>query len=594
MESFRDISGRVKLEEAALVHESLISDVFASVQEGMFIVDRDYTILKTNPAFEAMYPEHMPLVGKKCYATSLLDHVCDGCPVAEMFATGKTVMSVHHELPTDTKPGMWLEHYAHPIFSPSRNVLAAVCIIRDVTQRKENEETLQRYRDQLEEMVRVRTHDLERSDANIRAILSGGSVPILFASPDGTVTFVNTAAQVLTGYSEQEWLGETPWSKIYDEQTRSDDRFVQQRADLYAEKCDQIRQEILIRRKNGESRWIDLTVSMVRDPEGNQSQIIIVLLDITERFQMVQAIEEAHTQARLMLDSTPLACSFMEKNRTIDCNMEAVRLFELSSKQEFCERFFELSPEYQADGRRSLNVIRNHLLQVRKTGWTRFEWMHQKLDGTPIPCEITIVRVKRKDADTYVSYARDIRERKRHEAAQEQELQRTNALLELAQMTAQPEPDIINFTIKSVISLTDSGAGYVALLEHANRVQPFHSFISDEKFHCSLPTMTSGRTPHLLSAMLTECLETKKAAIQNDFASLPGTRTFPQGHFPLHSHMCVPIMDGETPIGILGVGNKAAPYTKADTRHLTLLAQGLSNLLNRKKYAEYLEKARKE
>jgi PAS domain S-box-containing protein len=407
------------------------------------------------------------------------------------------------------------------------------------------------------------------------------------------MTFINAAAQTLLGYSEQELLGQIIRSKIYSEQTLGNTHFLQERENFFAGRCDRFRQDILIKRKNGETRWVDYAASMVRDTEGKSFQLILVLLDITERFQMVRAIEEANEQTQIMLDATPMGCTLWDENgNLIDCNMEAVRLFELSSKQEFRERFFELLPEYQPDGSRSVDEIQKNFAAVLESGWKRFEWMHQKIDGTSIPCEISLVRVKRGERDTVVGYSRDLREIKKYEAAREQDLQRTNALLELAQMTQQSEQEVIDYAIKSVVSLTDSMMGYSVLLEHAGDKLPFRSLILDESFHCSLPTMTDAGTPHVLSAILTGCLTAGKAVIHDDFASLPGTRTFPEGHCPVRSHMSVPIMDGENPVGLLGVGNKNTPYTEADAKQLTLLAQGLGSLLNRKKYAESLEKAK--
>jgi signal transduction histidine kinase/CheY-like chemotaxis protein len=251
-------------------------------------------------------------------------------------------------------------------------------------------------------------------------------------------------------------------------------------------------------------------------------------------------------------------------------------------------------PKYQPDGRLSLKVIYEKIAAVFTTGYERFEWMNQKLDGTPVPTEITVVRVHKENSSSAVVYARDIREIKRHEAIQERSRQRVKDLLELAQMTQQTELEIIDYTIKSIISLTDSMMGYVVLLEYAKDVLPFRSLVLDQSFYCELPTMTDRGQPHVLSPALTECLTANKAVIHDDFQSLPGNRVFPEGHFPVHTHMNFPIMDGGVTVGILGVGNKQTPYDDADVRHLSLLAQGLGNLLNRKKYAESLENAKNE
>jgi PAS domain-containing protein len=229
--TFQDITERVNLESAAQSQDALVTDIVASVQDGIFIINRDYTIIKTNPMFERMYSEHMPLLGKKCYVTSCLDHVCDDCPATTVFETGEMIQRVHYEQPTDTKPGMWLEHVTYPVCSPSGEVLSAICSLRDITQRKENEESLEQYRNHLEALVEERTRELEQSESRMRAILTGGNVPILFANMDGTTMFTNLPFQELMGYSEQE-LMQIPMKDIYDPQTTADVLFIQKRDDF--------------------------------------------------------------------------------------------------------------------------------------------------------------------------------------------------------------------------------------------------------------------------------------------------------------------------------------------------------------------------
>ena len=722
--TFRDVLQQIHFEESPKSYISFIDDIFANIRDGIFVINRDYTIIKKNPTFEAMYPEHMPLIGKNCFETSCFDHVCENCPATTTFNTGNSASLIHYKQSTETKPGMWLEHFAYPIFAPSGEVTAAICILRDVTQRKENENALTQYKEHLEEIVQERTRDLEQSESKIHAILAGNNVPIAFADSDGSIMFANTAFQVLTGYSEQELASQNLWVRLYNTQTIANVRFLQERADFDAGKIDRYRQDILFQRKNGDTRWIDFTASTVRDSEGKRIQIIFIMLDVTERYQMIRAVEEANERTQIMLDATPLGCTLLDENcNVVACNLESVKLFGLKDKQELCDRFFELSPKYQPDGQLSVEKAKNTINNVFETGYLRFEWMHQKLDGTPIPCELTLVRVeqgdgyivagytrdlrehkrmfaKMREADertrimldamplccnlwdenfnnidcnqeavklfdltnkqefldrffelspehqpdgspsrmeafeklmmafrdgycqfewvyqkfdgtlipaevtlvcvqrgsSYIvaSYTRDLRELKKREAELERDQQRTNTLLELAQMTQNSEQEITDYTIKSAAVLTDSTMGYVVLLENAEANLPFRSLLLDQSISCSLPFITEAGTPHILSCALTECLETRRASIQNNFASLPGNRTFPPGHHEVHSHMNVPIMDGEIPIGIIGVGNKKIPYTETDTKQLTLLAQGLGNLLNRKKFAEDLERAKNE
>jgi len=341
---------------------------------------------------------------------------------------------------------------------------------------------------------------------------------------------------------------------------------------------------------------IPTEVTIVRVQQGDRYIAVGYARDLREEKRMLAEKQAADERASIMLDMTPMACALFDlTGKVIDCNQEAVRMSWMENKQELCERFTELSPEYQPCGRLSADVKREKFMATIETGFQRYEWLYQRpADGTPIPCDITLVRVKQHDSYIVAAYGRDLRELKQHEAELERDRQRINMLLELAQMTHQSELDITDYVIRSVVSLTDSMIGYVVRLEHAKDTLPFRSLVSGQSLACTLPTMTEHGTPHTLSRVLTECLETRQAVIHDDVFKLPGTRVFPEGHFLVHTHLNIPIIDGDTPIGILGVGNKETPYTEADVRQLTLLAQGLLRLWNRQKYAENLEKAKNE
>lgn len=124
-------------------------------------------------------------------------------------------------------------------------------------------------------------------------------------------------------------------------------------------------------------------------------------------------LSEAEERTKIMLNAMPMGCSFWDEHlNNIDCNQEALRLFKLSSKEEYIDKFNELSPKYQPDGKPSLEASREILQNALAVGYAKFEWMHQDLDGVPIPSEIILVRVKRRNSYIIAGYIRDLREQK--------------------------------------------------------------------------------------------------------------------------------------------------------------------------------------
>jgi len=128
---------------------------------------------------------------------------------------------------------------------------------------------------------------------------------------------------------------------------------------------------------------------------------------------ILNAKKKAEERTKIMLDATPLCANFWDrKYRNIDCNQEAMKLFGMSSKKEYMERFYDLSPEYQPDGKKSYDKALELVKKAFDEGSCRFEWIHRRLDGEVIPCEVTLVRVKYRNDYIVAGYTRDLRELK--------------------------------------------------------------------------------------------------------------------------------------------------------------------------------------
>jgi len=124
-------------------------------------------------------------------------------------------------------------------------------------------------------------------------------------------------------------------------------------------------------------------------------------------------IREAEQRTQLMLDAAPLSVIFWDNNlELLDCNQEAVNMFSLKNKIEFIYKWKMLSPEFQPDGTSSREKGVALVKKALDEGYSRFEWMHQKLDGEQLPVEVTCIRVRYKNEFTVTEYMRDLREQK--------------------------------------------------------------------------------------------------------------------------------------------------------------------------------------
>ena len=205
----------------------------------------------------------------------------------------------------------------------------------------------------------------------------------------------------------------------------------------------------------------------------------LMLANVKSRIESEDRIREADERTRLMLDATPLCCNMWDKDfNNIDCNEEAVKLFELKSKKEYLDRFYELSPEYQPDGQRSSDKALACIKEAFKSGRFVFEWMHQKLDGTPVPAEITLVRVKHEDKYIVTGYTRDLREYKKIMKEIDYKDALLHAVNDIAAILLQSEPGEFESDLWRCM-------GMMADTADADRVYIWKNHIKDGILHCT-------------------------------------------------------------------------------------------------------------
>lgn len=159
--------------------------------------------------------------------------------------------------------------------------------------------------------------------------------------------------------------------------------------------------------------------------------------------QVCSAAEHAGDSLNLeeILDSAPYGCQLWDEACTIVfCNNACAQMFNLGTKQEYLERFFEFSPKYQPDGELSAAKALRHVERAREEGSAHFTWLHHDLNGEPFPVEVTLVRLKVAQQTFVAGYFSDLRQLNRLERmlqTRNAELEASNALLQVVSKAAQ-------------------------------------------------------------------------------------------------------------------------------------------------------------
>ncbi|MCL2018583.1 MAG: ATP-binding protein [Oscillospiraceae bacterium] len=143
------------------------------------------------------------------------------------------------------------------------------------------------------------------------------------------------------------------------------------------------------------------------------SGLALSLILSTVLIRLVASRNRAEERMRLMFDASPLGISFWDENSIVtDCNMTTLKFFGLKNKQEYIDRFFEFTPEFQPDGKSSVEKKTEIVKTTLEQGNHRCEWMAQMTDGTLVPVELTSVRAKHMNAYVVIVYSRSLRDEK--------------------------------------------------------------------------------------------------------------------------------------------------------------------------------------
>ena len=162
---------------------------------------------------------------------------------------------------------------------------------------------------------------------------------------------------------------------------------------------------------SGTPRWCHLVGRPVRDAAGAVGRVMGTLMDITERV----ASEE---RFRVLFERSSDAHLLLSEDGIIDCNDAAVDLLRCTDKSQVLSLHpAVLSPEFQPDGRRSLEKCVEMDALAHERGFHRFEWTHRRMDGEEFPVEVTLTPVTLEDRPALLVVWHDLTDRKRVEEA---------------------------------------------------------------------------------------------------------------------------------------------------------------------------------
>ncbi|MEW6494610.1 MAG: PAS domain S-box protein, partial [Cyanobacteriota bacterium] len=238
-----------------------------------------------------------------------------------------------------------------------------ISLVHDITARKQAEMALQ------------------ESEERFRAIFEQAAVGIVLTTTSGEILRVNQHYCEITGYTQSELL-----SRPFQEITHPDD--LEQNLDyLHQVMTGQLSTYSMEKRyirKDGNWRWVQVTVSVVHDSANGQNYALGVVKDIHDRKQTQEALREANQTLQALIQASPLAIVALEPDGQVKTwNEAAEEMFGWSAT----EAIGTLFPVVPIDKQDEFHQLRQRVLQGESL--TGVEALRQSRDGTAIYISIS-------------------------------------------------------------------------------------------------------------------------------------------------------------------------------------------------------------
>lgn len=147
--------------------------------------------------------------------------------------------------------------------------------------------------------------------------------------------------------------------------------------------------------------------------------------------------------------------------------------------------------------------------------------------------------------------------------------------------------NLIQFGLEEGVTATDSKIGYFHFVNPDQQTIRLFTWSKSTHNFCSIGEKTD-RYPISGAGVWVDCIHERKPVIHNDYSALPNKKGLPEGHAAVLRHMSVPVFNGDNIFAIIGVGNKEEPYTDSDVDRLSLIAESLCSIYQRKKNEQEL------
>ncbi len=400
----RDVTARKQAEEALSMNRERYRMLFEHAPIGIILADREGQILEVNPIALQVLGSPSFEATKEINIITFPPLVKSGISAA-LQSCVDSAKSSYGQYTYVTKWGKTIQTRLRyvPILDAINQTGMVNILIEDVTEQKKEEAKV----------------------AQLAAIVESSDEVIISTTLDGIITSWNGGAERIYGYNQSEIVGE-PISILFPPDHANE--MAKVLGTILAGKR-LTRFETVRQGKSGQLIDMSLTVSPIKDTEGNISGVSTIGSDITEHKRAEKALRESEERFHRLFDVSPDAFlvfdPFSDANDwpIVDCNESACKMNGYTREELIGKSIYLLDPIQETPEGRAA-----YLNAVRQGEILHFESTHRHRDGHVFPIEVSNSIMTFQGRELVLGIDRDITERKRSEAALRESEQRFHRL----------------------------------------------------------------------------------------------------------------------------------------------------------------------
>ena len=304
--SARDITEQVHIQRNLRQSEEKYRSILENIEDGYFEIDLTGNLIFFNDALcriTGFNRDELKGINNRDYMDEETAKKVYETYV-RIFETGEPVKGLEYEI---LKDGIQKHVETSVSLMKDRNgqSIGFRGILRDVSERKQAEETIREYSENLEVMVEQRTEALNKSEEKYRTILENIEDGYYEVDLAGTLTFFNDAACRITGYSEDELMGMNN-REYTDEETRR--KLYREMNKVFETGIPVKRFEWKIIKKDRSTRFVEVSISLITGSDGQPTGFRGIIRDVTERKQIEYELME---KSRLAEEASKAKSEFL-------------------------------------------------------------------------------------------------------------------------------------------------------------------------------------------------------------------------------------------------------------------------------------------